>query len=119
MLKQFKLLLIALFLGTFIVACSDDNSAQTESKDTSAAPAAETTSEDTTDTSGTVEDETDTIAGMTKEEAIAKWGEPDVTQTHTIDALTVDHLEWHKKDGITSVQFHNSVAQFSQFVPAE
>ncbi|MEC9411406.1 MAG: hypothetical protein VX829_01870 [Pseudomonadota bacterium] len=118
MLKQFKLLFIALFLGTFIVACSDDNSAQTDSKDTSAAPA-EMTSEDTTDTTGAVEDETDTIAGMTKEDAIAKWGEPDVTQTHTIDALTVDHLEWHKKDGITSVQFHNGVAQFSQFVPAE
>ena len=119
MLKQIKLLLIALFLGTFIVACSDDNTAQTESNDASTPSSAEMSSDDTTDTAGTVTDETDTIAGMTKEEAIAKWGEPDVTQTHKIDSLTVDHLEWHKKDGITSVQFHNDVAQFSQFVPAE
>jgi hypothetical protein len=119
MLKEIKLLFIALFLGTFIVACSDDQSAQTESNDTPAPSSAEIASEDTTDTAGTVTDETDTIAGMTKEEAIAKWGEPDVTQTHKIDTLTVDHLEWHKKDGITAVQFHNDVAQFSQFVPAE
>ncbi len=119
MLKQFKILLIALFLGTFIVACNDDNSAQTESKDASTPNAAEMSSDDTTDTTGVVEDETDTLAGMTKEEAIAKWGEPDVTQSHKIDALTIDHLEWHKKDGITAIQFHNGVAQFSQFVPAE
>ena len=52
MLKEIKLLFIALFLGTFIVACSDDQSAQTESNDTPAPSSAEIASEDTTDTAG-------------------------------------------------------------------
>jgi hypothetical protein len=56
---------------------------------------------------------------MTEEEAVAKWGEPDLTQSRTIDALTVTHHEWHGEDGITAVQFQNGVAQFSQFVAAE
>jgi hypothetical protein len=70
-------------------------------------------------TEATSTEDNNSVVGMTEEEAVAKWGEPDLTQSRTIDALTVTHHEWHGEDGITAVQFQNGVAQFSQFIAAE
>lgn len=123
MLNHIRLMFIALFMGLFLVACGDDSSTQESAEQ--AAPA-EMTSEEmaseemaTADDAATTEEDTGSVEGMTEEEAVAKWGEPDVTQTHKIDALTITHHEWHGDDGITSVQFHNGVAKFSQFIPAK
>lgn len=121
MLNHIRLMFIVLFMGLFLIACGDD-SAQQDAAEETAAPS-EMTSEETATDTGTEEaaaaEEKDSVDGMTEEEAIAKWGEPDVTQTRTIDSLTITHHEWHGEDGTTAVQFQNGVAKFSQFVPAE
>jgi hypothetical protein len=119
MLNHIRLMFIALFMGVFLVACGDDTDKQDAMDDSAApaemssdaAPAAEADSE--------MAAEEDSIEGMTHEEAVAKWGEPDVTETRTIDALTIVHNEWHGDDGITAVQFENGVATYSQFIPAK
>lgn len=116
MLNHIRLMFIALFMGLFLVACGDDSSTQDTAEE--AAPMASeemTTAGDDT----AAAEETNSVDGMTEEEAVAKWGEPDVTQTRTIDALTITHHEWHGEDGITAVQFQNGVAKFSQVVPAK
>ncbi len=119
MLNHIRLMFIALFMGLFLIACGDD-SAQQDAAEESAAPSEMTSEETATDTEeAAAAEETNSVEGMTEEEAIAKWGEPDVTQTQTIDSLTITHHEWHGEDGTTAVQFQNGVAKFSQFVPAE
>jgi ABC-type enterochelin transport system substrate-binding protein len=115
MLNHIRLMFIALFMGLFLVACGDD-SAQQDAAEEAAAPT-EMAAEEATEASTT--DDSNSVVGMTEEEAVAKWGEPDLTQSRTIDALTVTHHEWHGENGITAVQFQNGVAQFSQFVAAE
>ncbi len=121
MLNHIRLMFIALFMGLFLIACGDD-SAQQDAAEETAAPSEMTSEETATDTNteeAAAAEESNSIEGMTEEEAIAKWGEPDVTQTRTIDKLTIIHHEWHGEDGITAVQFHNGVAAHSQFIPAE
>jgi hypothetical protein len=115
MLNHIRLMFIALFMGLFLVACGDDSAQQDAAEE--AAPT-EMAAEETATEATTTED-SNSVVGMTEEEAVAKWGEPDLTQSRTIDALTVTHHEWHGEDGITAVQFQNGVAQFSQFVAAE
>jgi hypothetical protein len=115
MLNHIRLMFIALFMGLFLVACGDDSAQQDAAEE--AAPT-EMATEEAADEATATED-SNAIVGMTEEEAVAKWGEPDLTQSRTIDALTVTHHEWHGEDGITAVQFQNGVAQFSQFVAAE
>lgn len=112
MFNHIRLMLIALFMGLFLVACGDD--AQQDAAEEAAAPSEMAAEEMATEAAPA-----DSIVGMTEEEAVAKWGEPDLSQTRTIDALTVTHHEWHGEEGITAVQFQNGVAQFSQFIAAE
>lgn len=116
MLNHIRLMFIALFMGLFLVACGDDS--QQDVAEEEAAPA-EMTSEEAATGEATATEGSSSVEGMTEQEAIAKWGEPDLTQTRTIDALTVTHHEWHGEDGITAVQFQNGVAQYSQFIPAK
>lgn len=115
MLNHIRLMFIALFMGLFLVACGDDSAQQDAAEE--AAPTEMATKEAADEATAT--EDSNAIVGMTEEEAVAKWGEPDLTQSRTIDALTVTHHEWHGEDGITAVQFQNGVAQFSQFVAAE
>lgn len=117
MLNHIRLMFTALFMGLFLVACGDD-SAEQDAMEETAAPT-EMASEEMPAEAATEAEESSSVEGMTEEEAIAKWGEPDLTQTRTIDALTVTHHEWHGEDGVTAVQFQNGVAQFSQTIPAE
>jgi hypothetical protein len=115
MLNHIRLMFIALFMGLFLVACGDDSAQQDTAEE--AAPTEMAAEEAATEATST--EDNNSVVGMTEEEAVAKWGEPDLTQSRTIDALTVTHHEWHGEDGITAVQFQNGVAQFSQFVAAE
>lgn len=122
MLNHIRLMFIALFIGLFLVACGDDSAQQAapeESAASSEMPSENTATEAATETEATAAEDASSVEGMTEEEAIAKWGKPDVTQTRTIDALTITHHEWHGEDGTTAVQFQNGVAKFSQFIPAE
>ncbi len=122
MLNHIRLMFIALFIGLFLVACGDDSALQAapeESAASSEMSSENTATEAATETEATAAEDASSVEGMTEEEAIAKWGKPDVTQTRTIDALTITHHEWHGEDGTTAVQFQNGVAKFSQFIPAE
>lgn len=118
MLNHIRSMLTALFMGLFLIACGDD-SAQQDVAEESAAPTEMASEEMATEEKATESEAGNSIEGMTEEEAIAKWGEPDVTQTRTLDTLTITHHEWHGDDGVTAVQFQNGVAQFSQAIPAE
>ena len=112
MLNTIRLMFIALFMGAFLVACGDSNQDVTEE---ATAPAAE--SEMAAEAPAT--EATDAVSGMTEEEAVAKWGEPDLKQSYSIDSLTYTYYEWHGEEGITAVQFQNGVAQHSQSIAAE
>jgi hypothetical protein len=115
MLNHIRLMFIAMFMGLFLVACGDDSAQQDTAEE--AAPTEMAAEEAAAEATAT--EDSNSVVGMTEEEAVAKWGEPDLTQTRSIDALTVTHHEWHGEDGITAVQFQNGVAQFSQFIAAE
>lgn len=118
MLNHIRLMFIALFMGLFLVACGDDSAQQDTAEET--ATQSEMSSEETVGTEDSAAaEETAAVEEMTEEEAIAKWGEPDLTQTRTIDQLVIVHHEWHGEDGITAVQFENGVATYTQFIPAE
>lgn len=121
MLNHIRLMFIALFMGLFLVACGDEGDKQNATEDTAASSemTAEEPAATSDDQAAATEEDKDAIKGMSEDDAIAKWGKPDVTETRTIDALTITHHEWHGEDGITAVQFENGVATYSQFIPAE
>jgi hypothetical protein len=54
-------------------------------------------------------------AGMSDKDAIAKLGAPALTETRTLDAMTITFMEWPQDNGKVSAQFINGVAQHSQF----
>lgn len=107
MLNHIRLILITMLMGLFLVACGDESSS--EQATTEEAPAA-------TESAAMVGDIEE---GMTEEQAIAKLGQPTISQTRTIDSLTITHHEWHNKDGVTSIQFQNGKAKYIQVLPAE
>jgi len=111
-----RLLIIAAFMGLSVAACTDKEEKAAESTPAevaveapTAAPAPEATPAAT---------ETTISAGMTEAEVIAQLGDPSYTETRTLDALKITHSEWTTDAGTRSVQFHNDVVAFSQFVPA-
>ncbi|HDZ16341.1 hypothetical protein LCGC14_0612520 [marine sediment metagenome] len=104
MLKQIKFISIALFASLLIIGCNKNDDTNTSAAEGTERPSA-------------IQDTTNDIAGMTEEEAITKWGEPELTQTHTIDALTVTFHEWKTEEGTVSIQFYNGEAKFSQLIP--
>jgi hypothetical protein len=102
MLKQLRLPLVLLIASTALIACGDkepaEEAAPAPAASTPAAPAPVAAPEVT--------------AGMNEADVIAKFGEPDLTQTRTLDSLTITNSEWNHDAGITSVQFQNGVVTF-------
>lgn len=117
--NTFRLLLITSVMGLSVAACS------TEEESTAAAPevttevvetAVATPAEVVTEEKAVAD--TGVSAGMSEADVIAKLGEPNYTETSNLDALKITHSEWESDAGTTSVQFHNDVVAFSQFIPA-
>lgn len=107
MFNTIRFIFFTVVISSFISACSDNNNADATKK-----------VEQTTATAAAPSEKVQTIAaGTTEKEAIAKFGQPDLTQTRKIDALTVTYDEWHTDAGILAAQFHNGVAKYSQFIP--
>ena len=107
MFYTFRFIFLAVVVSSFITACGNNNNSDTAKKAEQAAPSTAVSSE-----------KVQTVAaGTTEKEAIAKLGQPDLTQTRKIDALTVTYDEWHTDAGILAAQFHNGVAKYSQFIP--
>lgn len=117
MLNTIRLPIFALFMGLFLVACGDDTPTQQDAAETATTEQVADVTVDTAETAAA--DAAGDTGGMTVEAAISQWGQPDFEQTRQLDELTILHYEWHKDDGITSVQFHNGVEAFRQFIPAE
>jgi hypothetical protein len=111
MFSTLRLTLATLFVALFVVACSDE---ATEEVATEAAPAAEASAAAPAAPAPT----TDDLAGLTTEAAVAKWGEPALTQSYSIDSLTVDFYEWKTAEGIVAIQFQNGEAKYTQVLPA-
>jgi hypothetical protein len=109
MLNTLRLSLAAALMALFVVACGEST---TEETTETAAPAAEAPA---APAEAPVVESTD---GLTKDAAIAQYGEPTVSQSYSIDSLTVDFLEWHTESGVTAIQFQNGEAKFTQSIPA-
>lgn len=105
MFKQLRLPLFLLIAGTALVACGDKEPAETAEAPAAEAPAA----------ASVVTQEIS--VGMSEADVVAKYGEPALTQTRTIDDLVITNSEWNSDAGITSVQFQNGKAAFVNVIP--
>jgi hypothetical protein len=89
MLNKIRYSLITIFISIAVIACS------------------KTTSDVTVE------------QGMSQQEVIDMLGAPTITQSYTLDALTVTHSEWEDKSGTLSIQFQNDQAQSSFFTTSQ
>ena len=99
MITQMRLIFTALFISIILVACGDNDAPQAEKKRLASVAMNDAKIEQ----------------GMSKNAVIELLGDPEVSQTQTIDALTMTHSEWADKTGSVSVQFINDKAQFILF----
>ncbi|HDY86106.1 hypothetical protein LCGC14_1367930 [marine sediment metagenome] len=144
MFYKTRFLLSSILICSALVACGDNDNDAAKTAETATttnevapastteaatAPAAENATTPATEaaTSGMTESSeatdaampTDKIEAGMKEEAVTDLlGKPSLTQTHTLDSLTLTHSEWTNDSGTTSVQFENGVVKFHQFTPA-
>ncbi|MDO7710008.1 MAG: outer membrane protein assembly factor BamE, partial [Pseudomonadota bacterium] len=56
-------------------------------------------------------------AGMTQQAITDLLGTPTLSQTHTLDSLTMIHSEWTNETGTVSIQFIDGIVTFNQFTP--
>ncbi len=130
MIYKTRLLVSSLLLCSALVACGDNDNEAAKTPttaETATINEAPTSSEAVTSEAATSEmaDQsaasntampTDKIeAGMTEQSVTDLLGKPTLTQTHTLDSLTMIHSEWTNDSGTTSVQFQNGIVQFTQF----
>jgi|SRR5690554_1608752 len=117
MLNRMRLVFTGLFLSLALVACSDDNNtattgsneAETSTPVTAVEPAPEAT---------TAEGSNDGIqSGMSKEELIKAYGEPDITQDRQLDAMNIEILEWHNDDALITAQLVDGKVTYGRIVP--
>ena len=110
MFTLLRLAVIAFVSAMLLSACGDNNN-QNDQKQSTATPS-------NAESTASAGDKAQTVAvGTSEKDAIAKLGQPSLTQTRKIDALTVTYDEWHTDAGTIAAQFHNGVAKFSQFIP--
>lgn len=111
MFYKTRLLLSLLVVCTALVACgnNDNEAPQTTSPEATEQQVAT----DTTLSAQKID------ADMSEQAVTDLLGTPTLTQTRTLDSLTLTHSEWTDESGTTSVQFQNGKVQFSQFTPAD
>jgi hypothetical protein len=109
MFYKTRFLLSSLLLCSVLVACGDNDNETAQSTNTEA----------TTDQVATnAAMPTNKIeAGMTKQAVTDLLGTPTLSQTHTLDSLTMMHSEWTNETGTASVQFIDGIVTFNQFTP--
>jgi PBP1b-binding outer membrane lipoprotein LpoB len=105
MLKQVRLLMSIAVFALVVTACGEE-----QATEQTAAPAA-------TETTSAADLSVDN--NMTEAAAIAKFGEPSLSQTREIDSLKVTHHEWTTDKGTLSIQFFNGEAKYNQFTTTE
>lgn len=85
MFNKIRYILITIFISIAVIACSKNTS------------------------NVTIE------PGMSQQQVIDMLGTPAISQSYTLDTLTVTHSEWDDKSGTLSIQFQNDQAQSSFF----
>jgi outer membrane protein assembly factor BamE (lipoprotein component of BamABCDE complex) len=120
MFSKRYLILGSLFAASLLTACSESETDTSAANETT--PAVETapsvsTPESETATPVMEPAPTNVEVGMTEQAVIELLGNPDITQSYSIDSLKVTHAEWNNDDGMTSVQFQNGEVKFYQNVP--
>ena len=121
MLNRMRLIFTGLFLSLALIACSDESdTAVTDSSETeTSAPATELTVESAPEaTEATSEGSEDGIqAGMTRDELISTYGEPDIAQERTLDQMNMETLEWHNDDATIIAQLLDGKVTYGRIVP--
>jgi hypothetical protein len=109
MFYKTRFLLSSLLLCSVLVACGDNDNETAQPTNTEA----------TTDQVATnAAMPTNKIeAGMTQQAVTDLLGTPTLSQTHTLDSLTMMHSEWTNETGTASVQFIDGIVTFNQFTP--
>ena len=109
MFYKTRFLLSSLLLCSALVACGDNDNEITQ--DTNTGEIAQQVATDAAMPTNKIE------AGMSEQAVTDLLGSPTLTQTHTLDSLTITHSEWTNETGTTSVQFQNGIVTFNQFTP--
>jgi len=109
MFYKTRFLLSSLLLCSVLVACGDNDNEATQATSTEATTEQVTTN--TTMPTNKIE------AGMTEQAVTDLLGSPTLTQTHTLDSMTITHSEWTNETGTSSVQFIDGIVTFNQFTP--
>jgi len=99
-MNSLRTLAAVLFISTALIACNEADTTPTADVETA------------TNVQGI-------SAGMSAQAVTAQLGEATLSQTSTLDALTITQSEWTTDAGTTSVQFINDKVQYSQFTAAE
>lgn len=117
MLNRMRLIFTGLFLSLALIACSDEsNTAVTDSTETeTSAPATVETAPEATEQATTNNDGIQ--AGMTREELIEAYGEPDIAQERTLDQMNMEILEWHNDDALIVAQLLEGKVTYGRIVP--
>ena len=103
-MKTLQLASAVLLASIVLTACNDN--------DTSTAPTAVAPTSVVTASTGEV------TMGMSEEAVTTQQGAAILSQTNTLDDMTITHSEWTDEKGTLSVQFINGKVQFSQYTPA-
>lgn len=109
MFYKTRFLLSSLLLCSVLVACGDNDS------ETSQATNTEATTEQVTTNAAMPTNKIE--AGMTQQAITDLLGAPTLSQTHTLDSMTITHSEWTNESGTASVQFIDGVVTYNQFTP--
>jgi hypothetical protein len=107
MFYKTRLLLSSLLLCSVLVACGDNETAQS----TNTEATTEQVATNTTIPTNKIE------AGMTQQAVTDLLGTPTLSEIHTLDSLTMTHSEWTIETGTASVQFIDGIVTFNQFTP--
>jgi hypothetical protein len=118
MLNRMRLIFTGLFLSLALIACSDESdTAVTDSSETeTSSPATVGSAPEATE--ATSEGSEDGIqAGMTRDELISAYGEPDIAQERTLDQMNMETLEWHNDDATIIAQLLDGKVTYGRIIP--
>ncbi|MDO8826548.1 hypothetical protein [Methylophaga sp.] len=117
MLNRMRLIFTGLFLSMALIACSNESdTAVTDSGETeTTAPATVESAPEAAEATG---DSANAIqAGMSRDELISAYGEPDIAQERTLDQMNMETLEWHNDDALIIAQLLDGKVTYGRIVP--
>ncbi len=109
MFYKTRFLLSSLLVCSVLVACGDNDN------ETSQATNTEATTEQVATNAAMPTNKIE--AGMTQQAITDLLGAPTLSQTHTLDSMTITHSEWTNESGTASVQFIDGIVTYNQFTP--